>query len=165
MVTLLILLAFLLIVVIVVQIARAGELLAVVRGQQEGEVSPETNRSLAYFMLAFLILGMIGGFWSVAYYMPQFLPRASSIHGVAIDRLFNITLMFTGIVFVITHIALFWFAFRYRGGKGRKVYYFPHSNKLEIVWTTVPAIVMTVLVITGGKFVLDARPSITWKKW
>jgi len=151
MVTLLILLAFALMAVIVVQIARAGELLAIVRGQQEGEVSPETNRALAYFMIAFLILGMIAGFWSTAYYMPQFLPKASSIHGVEIDRLFNITLFFTGIVFVITHIALFWFAFRYRGGSGRKAYFFPHSNKLEVVWTTVPAIVMTVLVIMGMK--------------
>jgi len=148
---LLIFIALALIVVIIVQIARAGELLSVVRGQQEGEVSAETNRALGYFMIAFLILGMIGGFWSVNYYMPQFLPTASSIHGVEIDGLFNITLLFTAIVFIITQILLFWFAFKYRGGKGRTAYYYPHNVKLEVVWTSVPAIVMTVLVIMGMK--------------
>ncbi len=147
--TLLIFLVLVLVIVIVVQLARAGELLSIARGAKEGEVSAETNRALAYFMIAFLILGMIGGFWSVAYYKPLFLPAASSVHGVAIDELFNITLLFTGIVFIITQILVFWFAFRYRGGSGRKAYYFPHSNKLELIWTVVPSVVMTVLVIMG----------------
>lgn len=151
MATSLTLLACFLIAIIVVQIARALELFAIVRGQKEGEVSPQANRALAYFMVAFLILGMIGGFWSVAHYMPHFLPKASSIHGIAIDNLFNITLFFTAVVFVITQILLFWFAFRYREDNGRKAYYFPHNNKIEIIWTSVPAIVMTVLVIMGLK--------------
>lgn len=149
--TLLVCLVLVLIVVIVVQLARAGELLAIARGAPEGEVSPETNRALAYFMIAFLIIGMIGCFWSVGQYKHLFLPTASSIHGVAIDRLFNLTLFFTGLVFLITQILLFWFAFRYRGGKGKKAYYYPHNTKLEVVWTAVPATVMTVLVIMGLK--------------
>jgi cytochrome c oxidase subunit 2 len=63
--------------------------------------------------------------------------------------LFNITLFFTGIVFIITHIALFWFAYKYRGRKGVISTFIAHDNKLEIIWTAVPAVVMCFLVIRG----------------
>ncbi len=151
MVTLLLILAVVLVGVIIFQIARASEMLSMLKGQKEGEVAPDTSRSLAYFMLGFLVIGMIGTFWSVAKYKGYFLPPASSIHGVELDNMFNITLLFTGIVFIITQILTFWFAFRYSSDKGKKAYFYPHNNKLELVWTAVPAVVMTVLVIFGIK--------------
>lgn len=63
--------------------------------------------------------------------------------------MFKWTLFFTGVVFVLTHIALFWFAWKYRGRKGHKARFLPHNDNLEIIWTAVPAIVMTFLVIKG----------------
>jgi len=44
---------------------------------------------------------------------------------------------------------LFWFAYRYQASDKRKAFYFPHNNKLEVLWTAVPAISLTVLVSFG----------------
>jgi cytochrome c oxidase subunit 2 len=60
-----------------------------------------------------------------------------------------ITLGITGFVFLITQILLFWFAFKYQEKEDRKAYYFPHDNRLEVIWTVIPAIVLTVLVGFG----------------
>jgi cytochrome c oxidase subunit 2 len=63
--------------------------------------------------------------------------------------MFNVTLFFTGIVFVITHILLFYFSWKYSAKKGKKALFIPHDNKLEIIWTAIPAVVMTFLVVGG----------------
>jgi len=60
-----------------------------------------------------------------------------------------ITIAITGVVFFITQILLFWFAYKYQYSEKRKAYYFPHDNRLEIIWTVVPAIALTVLVGFG----------------
>lgn len=44
---------------------------------------------------------------------------------------------------------LFVFAYKYRHNKNRKAYYYPDNNKLEVFWTAIPAIVLTVLVLFG----------------
>jgi len=61
----------------------------------------------------------------------------------------KITIVITGIVFVITQIILFWFAYKYQESDNRKAYFYPHNNKLEVLWTAVPAIVLTVMVGFG----------------
>ncbi len=60
-----------------------------------------------------------------------------------------ITIAITGVVFFITQILLFWFSFKYQHSEKRKGFYFPHNNKLEVIWTVVPAIALTVLVGFG----------------
>lgn len=149
--SLLIVLAVVLIGIVIFQIARANELMSILKGEHEGEVSSTTSKLIAIFFLAFLVIGLAGVYFGYAIFKPKFLPTASSEHGVELDFMFNMTTVFTGIVFFITHILLFWFAFKYKSGKGNSGYYFPHNNKLEIVWTTVPAIVLTMLVIFGLK--------------
>ena len=62
-----------------------------------------------------------------------------------------ITVAITGIVFVITQILLFWYGYRYRADGKRKAIYYPDNHKLELIWTVIPAIVLTVLVIRGLK--------------
>ncbi len=52
-------------------------------------------------------------------------------------------------MFFITQAILFWFAYKYRARKGHKAQHFSHDNKLEIIWTVIPAIVLTVLVARG----------------
>lgn len=140
-----------LIAIIAVQIGKVTELAGKIRGEEE--MQDLGNRRQANYMLIFLVLFMVGGIVSAIYYrnyMLGFGPMESaSAHGGSIDRIFQITLFFTGIVFVITHILLFWFAYKYRARKGQKASYIPHDNKLEIVWTVIPAIVMTFLVVGG----------------
>lgn len=148
---LIIFLIFLLLGVIIVQIGRVTELAAKIRGEEEVEQqnTDRQGKMLVLFLVVFLILG-IG---SAIYYKDVMLGygplTAASEHGGAIDSLFNWTLFFTGIVFVITHILLFWFSYKYRSMPGRKAQFQPHNNTLEIIWTVVPAVVMTFLVVNG----------------
>jgi cytochrome c oxidase subunit 2 len=51
--------------------------------------------------------------------------------------------------FFIVNTFLFLFSYLYRHNKNRKVTFYTHNNNLEIIWTTVPAIVMAGLVFSG----------------
>jgi cytochrome c oxidase subunit 2 len=75
--------------------------------------------------------------------------ESASIQGEKVDQMIWITLIVTGIVFVITQVLLFWFAYKYQENDNRKVFFFAHSTKLELIWTAIPAITLTVLVIFG----------------
>jgi len=138
-----------LLMIIVFQIAKVGELLSVVKGEKEGEVNNETNRFMGVFSMAFMIIGLVASVWSAIAYSDRYLPEAASEHGVTLDFLFNVTLFFTGIVFILTQIILFYFVYKYRSGRNQRAYFFPHSNKLEMIWTVVPSIVLTVLIVLG----------------
>ena len=139
-----------LIAIIVVQIGRLIELSGAIRGEEEAE--QEANNRNAWGMLVFLFVFLAACIYSAAYYAPTMFGygiEAASEHGGSLDSTFNITLVLTGIVFIITHILLFYFAYKYRGQKGRKSLFMPHDNKLEIIWTVIPAVVMTFLVVSG----------------
>jgi cytochrome c oxidase subunit 2 len=75
----------------------------------------------------------------------------ASVHGQWIDDMFWTTMIVIGIVFVLTQILLFWYSYRYQYRADKKAYYYPHNNKLEVIWTMIPAIVMALLVFTGWK--------------
>lgn len=77
------------------------------------------------------------------------LPESASNWGIQIDYLFFVTAVITGIVFLATHFALFYFVWKYYQRDGQKAKYFVHSSKLELIWTTIPALAMAVLVIMG----------------
>jgi cytochrome c oxidase subunit 2 len=79
------------------------------------------------------------------------LPESASAHGAITDNLFNITALVTGVVFIITHILLFYFSFKYKGKEKRTAFFYPHNDKLELYWTIIPAIVLAVLVLSGWK--------------
>jgi len=137
--------------VIVLQISRVRELSAAMRGVEEAD-RKATNRNgmgLLLFMVAFLVACVV----SAVYYKDSMLGygpwSASSAHGGSIDSMINLTLFFTGIVFILTHIALFYFAYKYRETVHRKADFISHDNKLEVIWTLIPAIVMTFLVVGG----------------
>ena len=129
------------------QIAKASEYVAVIRG--EDKARKQTNKVNAFMLLAFLVIGLIGVYYCNEKLKGKILGDAASDHGVLIDRMLYITIAITGIVFVITQIALFWFAFKYQGSDKRKAYFYPHNNKLEVIWTVIPAIALTVLVGFG----------------
>lgn len=135
--------------IVIFQVARTSELLGVLKGDREGLPSDDANRVNAGLLLLFMVIGLPASIISAWAVVHKFLPEASSEHGSLIDNMFNTTLVLTGIVFIITHILLFWFAFKYREKKGAFGYYYPENNKLEIAWTVVPSIVLTVLVVMG----------------
>ena len=139
----------LLIFIIIFQIAKASEYVSVLKGEEKSNSA--NNKVNAFFMIAFLILGLIGVYWCNELFYPKTLMAqgAASDHGLKWDEMFKWTIIITGIVFFITQIALFYFAFRYQHSDKRKVYFFPHNNTMELVWTVVPAIALTALVVIG----------------
>ena len=131
------------------QIAKASEYVSVLKGEKKA--FEQSNRVNAFLMVVFLVLGLIGVWWcNKLFYSKTLLPYPSaSEHGEKIDSMLWITLVITGIVFFATQIILFWFAYKYQYKESRKAYYYPHNNKLEVLWTTVPAIALCVLVGFG----------------
>ena len=107
------------------------------------------NNVMATICILFLVAGIYGAYWSLTEQGSMSLPEAASKHGVKIDEMFLTTTILTLIVFFITQILLFGFAFKYRGSEKRKAYYLPHNNTIEKVWTIAPAIVLTILVVFG----------------
>jgi cytochrome c oxidase subunit 2 len=111
----------------------------------------QNNRINAFLMIVFLVLGLIGAWWcnELFYNKTLLVQPAASDHGEKIDFMLFITIAVTGVVFFLTQILLFWFAYKYQFSEKRTVFYFPHNNKLELIWTVVPAIFLTVLVGFG----------------
>jgi cytochrome c oxidase subunit 2 len=137
-----------LIFVVIFQIAKASEYVSVLKGEETSR--RQNNKINGFLMVAFLVLGMIGVWYCNKLYFHKTLmavPSASE-EGARVDSMLWITIAVTGIVFIATQAILFWFAYKYQDSD-RKVFYFPHNNKLEVLWTIVPAIVLTVLVVIG----------------
>jgi cytochrome c oxidase subunit 2 len=132
---------------IMFQIAKASEYVAILKGEKKSQ--EQSNRINAFLLILFLVLGLIGVYWCNELLKGKILGDAASDHGEKIDKMMHLTLYITGAVFVMTQVLLFWFAFRYQHSEKRKVYYLPHNNTLELVWTVVPAIFLTVLVGFG----------------
>jgi cytochrome c oxidase subunit 2 len=131
------------------QIAKASEYVAVMRGEEKSR--KQNNRINAFLLLAFLVLGLIGVYYCNVRLGGRILQfdSAASNHGVDVDNMLKITFIITGIVFVITQVALFWFSYKYQESDNRQAFYYPHNNKLEVIWTAIPAIVLTVMVGFG----------------
>jgi cytochrome c oxidase subunit II len=138
--------------VVIFQIAKASEYVSVLKGEEKAR--KQNNKINAFLLISFLVLGLIGCWWcNDLYYGKTLFPQgAASEIGEKIDLMLYITIAVTGVVFVITQVLLFWFAFKYQERDDRKAYYFPHNTKLELLWTTVPAIFLTVLVVFGLKY-------------
>ena len=140
-----------LLAVVIVQIGKVSELSARIRGEEEIEY--KNNKTQGVWLMGFLFVFLLFCIVSALYFKNWMLGygphESASEHGKLIDNLFNVTLLFTGIVFVLTHIALFYFSWKYNGQKNTKASFIAHNNTLEIVWSAIPAFVMTFLVVKG----------------
>jgi Heme/copper-type cytochrome/quinol oxidases, subunit 2 len=142
----------LLVFLICVLVAVVGKILQVyelTRRMNGRDTTYYMNNLHAALFLISLILGLYGVYWSYVNHGAQSLRDAATEHGERLDMMFMVTTVITTIVLVLTHIGLFGFAFKYRGTPHRKAYFYPHNNTIEKVWTIVPAIVLTILVLFG----------------
>ena len=141
-------LAIFLVIAILLLIFRVTRLIGVVKGTGE-KVVTRSNNVNAILMIVFMVLffGLMA-WYSFAYFDAYNLPLASE-HGKLTDKLFWRTMWITGVVFMATNILLFVFSYKYRYNKKKKALFYPHNNTLEYIWTGVPAVVLTWLVISG----------------
>ena len=108
-----------------------------------------SNRINAALFLGFTIVSLIVFFWySFAYFEDYNLPVAS-IHGAWTDTLFWITMAVTVIAFTIISVVMAVFVFNYQHKEGRKAKFYPDNHYLELAWTVIPAIVLSILIFTG----------------
>ncbi|MCF6181955.1 cytochrome c oxidase subunit II [Lutibacter sp.] len=87
--------------------------------------------------------------FSFAKYSVVLLPESASVEGENYDILYAITMILILVVQAITQFLLFYFSFKYRGIKGRKALFYADSSKLEAIWTIIPAVVLSGLVLYG----------------
>ena len=135
--------------VVIFQIAKASEYVSVLKGEEK--TRKQNNKINGFLLIAFLIFGLIGVYVCNEWFFHKTLfPQGSaSVEGEKIDFMLYLTIGVTGFIFIITQILLFWFAFKYQEKEGKKAFFFPHNTKLELLWTTVPAIFLTILVVFG----------------
>jgi len=107
------------------------------------------NNINAAGLLVFWILAVVGTTWSYLHYSQYFLPEASSVHGRETDFWFWFSMAIITIAFFLVNTFLFLFSYVYRHSNKRRSAFYTHNNTLEIIWTTVPAVVMTGLVLSG----------------
>ena len=151
MTNILIALVVLLVIAALVQLTRVSELLAELKNEDVNEVTDSDNQTQGFL---YLVVGM--GFivfviWQMFEWNHLLLPEAASIHGAKIDVLMQFTMTMILVVFFILTPMLFYFAYRYRGSNNNTAYFFAHDNKLELIWTIIPTIVLTGVIIYGLK--------------
>jgi len=141
----------LLFLLLCVVIAIVGKILKVydLTRQMQGKKELNWNNLMAGICLVFLLFGLYGAYWSFTVQGSMTLPEAASAHGVKIDEMFTVTTVITMFVFFVTQILLFTFLFRYKHSDKRRAFFLPHNNTIEKIWTILPAMVLTILVVFG----------------
>ncbi|MEX2233412.1 MAG: cytochrome c oxidase subunit II [Cyclobacteriaceae bacterium] len=140
-----------LILIILYLIFRVSNLIGLARTR---DVKTETrvdssNRINAGLFLAFTIISLVSFYWySYAYFDDYNLPVAS-VHGAWTDSLFWITMGVTVVAFSIISVVMGFFVFNYQHKEGRRAKFYPDNHYLELAWTIIPAIVLSILIFTG----------------
>lgn len=151
MTTLLVLIVVVLLAVALWQLTKIFDLTQVGVNVNDSHVATDNdNKVNGYLMFAFL--GFIYAttiFCLINYGHFPLIGNSASQHGPEVDNLMIISMVIIFIVQTITQALLHYFAFKYRGKEGQKALYFSDSNKLEFIWSIIPAIVLAVLILYG----------------
>ena len=119
--------------------------------RDNSQVATDKDNSVnGYLMLAFL--GFIYLITIISFALWGDLPLVSnsaSEHGPEIDRLMIITMVVIFVVQTITQFLLHYFAFKYKGEKGKKALFYADNDKLEFIWTIIPVIALAGLIMYG----------------
>jgi len=107
------------------------------------------NNVQGYLMFGFLAFIYIFTIYGLFKWGNLVLHTPAAEHGATVDNLMNITWILIFTVQAITQVLLHYFAFKYRGKKDQKALYFADNNKLEAVWSVIPAVVLAGLILYG----------------
>ncbi len=148
------LLSILVLVFISVAIWQMVKIFDLTQGNANGDESQIAhdgdNKINGYLMLGFLIfIYVITIICFVKFGDLPLMSNSASEHGPGIDNLMIISMVIIFLVQTVTQFLLHYFAFKYRGEKGKKALFFADNNKLEAIWTIIPVIVLAGLIIQG----------------
>ena len=135
-------------VIALAQLAKVGQLTSLIRNKKEEDISAADTRLNGGLFVAFMLAFYVSFIWLIVRY-GDYNPPAASAHGVAYDTLMNFNLYIIIAVFFLVNTVLFVFANKYRQEAGRKAKFFAHDNRLELIWTVIPSIVLAVIIIYG----------------
>lgn len=144
-----VLLVIILGVVALAQLMRVYELSSKLTNKKENEISNRDNRLNAKLMLGFMIFLFVGFIWLMLKYGWTGRGPAASVHGKETDWLLNLNFWVVILIFFFTNALLFVFAYKYVKRPGVPALFFPHNNRLEMIWTIIPAVVLAVIIILG----------------
>jgi cytochrome c oxidase subunit 2 len=117
-----------------------------------------------FWSILFLLVPILGVgcfAWAMADMWPMqghWLPENVNDHGQVIDSLFMFILVLTGVIFVATGLAFFWFLWKYDAAQNPQPVTFTHgSHTLEVVWSILPAGTLVFIAIYQMNAWADAK--------
>ena len=132
------------------QIVKIFEVSNLGKKRDDSQIANHKDNDLhGKLMFAFLVFIYLVTIFSFVSYTKVLLPEAASEHGGTYDRLFFISFALIMFVQIITQALLHYFSYKYRGLKDTKASFITHDNKLEFIWTIIPAIVLFGLILYG----------------
>jgi cytochrome c oxidase subunit 2 len=150
MTSLLVIIVLVLLAIALWQLTKIFDLTQVGRTVSNSQVANNADNNVqGYLMFGFIACFYVFMIYGLIVWGPLVLDNPASDHGSDVDSLMNITWILIFIVQFITQLLLHYFVFKYRGNKDRKALYFADSNKLELIWSTIPAVVLAVLILYG----------------
>lgn len=139
-----------LILAIFSSVFRIYSLMDIITGSYKKLVNP-SNKINALMLFVFVIISFILLFIYSYTRFDYYQISVASEHGVVTDQLFWITTLITGIVFFISQYLLFYYAYKYQYNENRRAFFYVEDHRLELIWTVVPAIGLTLLVFGGWR--------------
>ena len=150
MTTLLVIIVLVLLSIALWQLTKIFDLTQVGKESDSTQVANDgDNNTQGYLMFGFLAFIYIFTIYGLIKWGGLVLHTPASEHGALVDNLMNITWVLIFTVQAITQVLLHYFAFKYRGKKGQVALYFADNNKLEVIWSSIPAIVLAGLILYG----------------
>ena len=151
MTTLLILIVVVLLAVALWQLTKIFDLTQVGGNVNDTQVANDNdNKVNGYLMFGFLGFIYLTTIYCLLNYSHfPLMSDSASEHGPEVDRLMMISMALIFFVQTVTQALLHYFAFKYRGKQGQKALYFADNNKLEFIWSVIPAIVLAGLIMYG----------------
>jgi cytochrome c oxidase subunit 2 len=151
MTSLLVISVLVLLAIAIWQLTKIFDLSQVAKTSEENEVANDKDNNVnGYLMFAFLGFIYIFTIYSVVKWGHfPLLSNSAAEHGVDIDRLMWISLVLIFFVQTITQALLHYYSFKYRGKKNQKALYYADNNKLEMIWSIIPAITLAGLILYG----------------
>ena len=133
----------------IAQLVRVYEHTLKLKKTSEHDINDRDNNLNAWLMLLFMFFQFGGYIYLMLAYGWTGRGPSASIEGEETDWLLNLNLIIISAVFFFTNFLLFYFSFKYVRKPGVKATFISHNNKLELIWTVIPAVVLAVIIILG----------------